>query len=204
MFEETYNKLSEHERDDFARIVNELMLKSFLLRENYDRHSKIIKSNRDYYFVERNIDLIREYLAYTGWIVEKDSRLGVIIISNEFQDNRIRLDFTTSLIIYCLRYAYECEKEKNQTTSEVYFSAAEVNKILNDKSLVRSDKKVPQATFAAAYRFLEQHNIIARISGEYRERNLQFYILPSILYVIDNERINKIFEDIQNFEGEEF
>ncbi len=204
MFEETYNKLQEHERDDFARIVNELMLKSFLLRENYDRHSKMIKSNRDYYFVERNIDLIREYLSYTGWIIEKDSRLGVIMITNQFQDNRIRLDFMTSLVIYCLRYAYECEKEKNQTASEVYFSAAEVNKILSDKSLVRSDKKIPQTTFAASYRLLEQHNIIARISGEYRERNLQFYILPSILYVIDNERINKIFEDIQNFEGEEF
>lgn len=204
MFDEEYNKLSTQERDDFARIINALMLKSFLLRENYDRHSKMIKTNRDYHFAERNIDLIRDYLSYTGWMVEKDSRLGVIMINNQFQDNRLRLDFMTSLIIYCLRYAYECEKEKNQTASEVYFTAIGVNKLLNDKSLVRSDKRISQTSLAASYRFLEQHNIISRISGEYRERNLQFYILPSILYVIDNERINKIFEDIQNFEGEEF
>ena len=38
MFEEKYLQLSNQEKEDFARVVNNLMLKSFILRENYDRH----------------------------------------------------------------------------------------------------------------------------------------------------------------------
>ena len=56
--------------------------------------------------------MIREYLSFSGWTLEKDSRLGVVMINNEYQDNHIRLDFLTSLIVYALRYAYENAKRK--------------------------------------------------------------------------------------------
>jgi len=199
MFEEQYLQLSNSEKEDFARIVNELMLKSFLLRENYDRHSKMMKTNRDYSFVERNIDMIREYLNFSGWTVEKDSRLGVVMINNEYQDNHIRLDFLTSLMVYALRYAYETVKEQDQMTSEVYFTAADLLQIMLDKSLIRPDKKPSAVNLASSFRFLENHNIISRVSGEFRDRSLSFYILPSILYVIDMERINSIFDQIENY-----
>ena len=199
MFEEKYLQLSNQEKEDFARVVNNLMLKSFILRENYDRHSKMMKSNKDYSFIERNIDMIREYLEFSGWTIEKDSRLGVVMINNEYQDNHIRIDFLTSIIVYCLRYAYELSKEKEEMTSEVYFSAAELLQILIDKGLIRQDKKPSAVAMASSYRFLENHNIISRVSGEYRERSLTFYILPSILYVIDIDRINLIFDQIEKY-----
>ena len=130
MFDERYEGLTSKEKDIFAHCVNNLMLKSFILRENYDRHSKMMKSNRDYSFIERNIDMIREYLEFSGWTIEKDSRLGVVMINNEYQDNHIRIDFLTSIIVYGLRYAYEISREKEEMTTEVYFSAAELLQIL--------------------------------------------------------------------------
>lgn len=199
MFEEKYLQLSNSEKDDFARVVNNLMLKSFVLRENYDRHAKMMKSNRDYSFIERNIDMIREYLEFSGWTIEKDSRLGVVMINNEYQDNHIRIDFLTSIIVYGLRYAYELSKEKEEMTSEVYFSASELLQILMEKGLIRQDKKPSAVAMASSYRFLENHNIIARVSGEFRDRGLTFYILPSILYVIDIDRINVIFDQIEKY-----
>ena len=199
MFEEKYLQLSNQEKEDFARVVNNLMLKSFILRENYDRHSKMMKSNRDYSFVERNIDMIREYLEFSGWTVEKDSRLGVVMINNEYKDNHIRIDFLTSIIVYGLRYAYELSKEKEEMTTEVYFTAAELLQILMEKGLIRQDKKPSAVAMASSYRFLENHNIISRVSGEFRDRSLTFYILPSILYVIDVERINVIFDQIEKY-----
>lgn len=199
MFEEKYLQLSNQEKDDFARVVNNLMLKSFILRENYDRHSKMMKSNRDYSFIERNIDMIREYLEFSGWTIEKDSRLGVVMINNEYQDNHIRIDFLTSIIVYGLRYAYELSKEKEEMTTEVYFSAAELLQILIEKGLIKQDKKPSAVAMASSYRFLENHNIISRVSGEFRDRSLTFYILPSILYVIDIDRINVIFDQIEKY-----
>ena len=199
MFEEKYLQLSNQEKEDFARVVNNLLLKSFILRENYDRHSKMMKSNRDYSFVERNIDMIREYLEFSGWTIEKDSRLGVVMINNEYKDNHIRIDFLTSIIVYGLRYAYELSKEKEEMTTEVYFTAAELLQILMEKGLIRQDKKPSAVAMASSYRFLENHNIISRVSGEFRDRGLTFYILPSILYVIDIERINVIFDQIEKY-----
>lgn len=199
MFEEKYLQLSNQEKDDFARVVNNLMLKSFVLRENYDRHSKMMKSNRDYSFIERNIDMIREYLEFSGWTIEKDSRLGVVMINNEYQDNHIRIDFLTSIIVYGLRYAYEISREKEEMTTEVYFSAAELLQILIEKGLIKQDKKPSAVAMASSYRFLENHNIISRVSGEFRDRSLTFYILPSILYVIDIDRINVIFDQIEKY-----
>lgn len=199
MFEEKYLQLSSQEKDDFARVVNSLMLKSFVLRENYDRHTKMMRSNKDYSFIERNIDLIREYLEFSGWTIEKDSRLGVVMINNEYQDNHIRIDFLTSIIVYGLRYAYELSREKEEMTTEVFFTASDLLQILMDKGLIRQDKKPSAVSMASSYRFLENHNIISRVSGEYRERNLSFYILPSILYIIDIDRINTIFDQIEKY-----
>ena len=199
MFEEKYLQLSSQEKDDFARVINNLMLKSFVLRENYDRHTKMMKSNKDYSFIERNIDMIREYLEFSGWTVEKDSRLGVVMINNEYQDNHIRIDFLTSIIVYGLRYAYELSREKEEMTTEVFFTASDLLQILMDKGLIRPDKKPSAVSMASSYRFLENHNIISRVSGEYRERSLSFYILPSILYIIDIDRINTIFDQIEKY-----
>lgn len=199
MFEEKYLQLSSQEKDDFARVVNNLMLKSFVLRENYDRHSKMMKTNRDYSFIERNIDMIREYLEFSGWTIEKDSRLGVVMINNEYQDNHIRIDFLTSIIVYGLRYAYELSREKEEMTTEVFFTASDLLQILMDKGLIRQDKKPSAVAMASSYRFLENHNIISRVSGEFRDRSLSFYILPSILYIIDIDRINTIFDQIEKY-----
>lgn len=199
MFFEEYEKFSSHDKEEFAHVVNNLMLKSFILRQTYDRHLKMMKSNRDYSFCERNIDMIREYLEYSGWTLEKDSRLGVISINNEYQENHIRLDFLTSVMVYGLRYLYECSKEENQMTTEVLTSANELLKVLIDKGLIRLDKKPSAVSMASCFRFLENHNIINRVQGEYRDRSFTFYILPSILYVIDMEKINAIFDEVSRY-----
>ena len=197
MFDERYDALTSKEKEVFAHCVNNLMLKSFILRDNYDRQSKIMKPNPDYSFIEKNIDLVRDYLEYSGWIVEKDSSLGVIMIQNEYHENRIRLDLMTSLMIYALRYAYEIQREQNSLTQEVYFSSPSLIQLMIEKSLLQENKRPSATSLASCYRFLENHNIITRVSGDYRDRDLQFYILPSILYVIDNDRINAIFDQVE-------
>lgn len=199
MFFEEYEKMTNADKEEFAHVVNTLMLKSYILRENYDRHLKMMKSNRDYSFAERNIDMIREYLEFSGWIVEKDSRLGVISINNEYQENHIRLDFLTSIMVYGLRYLYEQSREENQMTTEVLSSATDLLKVLIEKGLIKLEKKPSALSMASCYRFLENHNIINRVSGEYRDRSLTFYILPSILYVIDIDKINAIFDEVSRF-----
>jgi hypothetical protein len=53
---------------------------------------------------------------------------------------------------------------------------------------------------------LTTHNIIAKVSGSYDEGNVSFYILPSIIYAVDNAKIvamAEALEQLKTLEGGE-
>ena len=204
MFEEQYEQLRNTEKDEFAHSVNTLLLKSFILRDYYDRHAKMMRSSKEYAFIDRNFDLVSEYLRFSGWIVSKDSRRGVISINNEYEENHIKMDLITSIMIFGLRYVYETQRNEESLSQEVFFTSSDLVQTLMNMHLIRPDKRPSFASLGASYRFLEAHNIITRISGDFKERNLQFYIMPSILFVGDNEMIQSIFEQIEHVADEEF
>lgn len=203
MFDEKYELLRNSEKEEFAHCVNTLMLKSFILREYYDRNAKMMRTSKEYSFIDRNFELVSDYLQYSGWIVTKDSRRGVIAISNEYEENRIRMDLITSIMVYGLRYVYENQRKEDSLHQEVYFTSSELIQTLMNMHLIRADKRPSFASLGSCYRFLEAHNIITRVSGDFKERSLSFYILPSILFVIDNEMIASIYEEIEQLPDDE-
>ena len=203
MFDEKYELLRNSEKEEFAHCVNTLMLKSFILREYYDRNAKMMRNSKEYSFIDRNFELVSDYLQYSGWIVTKDSRRGVIAISNEYEENRIRMDLITSIMVYGLRYVYENQRKEDSLHQEVFFTSSELIQTLMNMHLIRADKRPSFASLGSCYRFLEAHNIITRISGDFKERSLSFYILPSILFVIDNEMIASIYEEIEQLPDDE-
>ena len=52
-------------------------------------------------------------------------------------------------------------------------------------------------SLARALRFLANHNIITKVSGNYDDGNVSFYILPSIVYALDNDRIVAMSEALK-------
>ena len=203
MFQEEFEQLRSAEKEEFAHSVNTLLLKSFILRDYYDRHAKMIRSSKEYSFIDRNFDLVSEYLSFSGWIVSKDSRRGVISIANEYTENHIKMDLITSIMIFGLRYVYESQRNEDALTQHVFFTSADLVQTLMNMHLIRPDKRPSFASLGASYRFLEAHNIITRISGDFKERNLQFYIMPSILFAVDNEMIQSIYEQIEQVPDED-
>ena len=107
-------------------------------------------------------------------------------------------------MIFGLRYVYETQRNEESLSQEVFFTSSDLVQTLMNMHLIRPDKRPSFASLGASYRFLEAHNIITRISGDFKERNLQFYIMPSILFVVDNEMIQSIFEQIEHVADEEF
>lgn len=194
---EEYEQLRSSEKEEFAHCVNTLMLKSYILRDYYDRNAKMMRSSKEYSFIDRNFDLISKYLELSGWIINKDSSRGVIAIKNEYEENHVRIDLITSLMLYGLRYVYENQKNEDSLNQVVYYSSSELIQTLLNMHLIRPDKRPSFASLSSSYRFLEAHNIITRISGDFKERSLQFYINPSIVFVVDNEMISSIFKQIE-------
>lgn len=194
---EEYNNLRDIEKEEFAHVVNTLLLKSFILRDYYDRNAKMTRASKEYTFIERNFDLVSDYLHLSGWILEKDSSRGVISIKNEYQENHLKLDLITSLMILGLRYYYETNSSNDALHAMVQLSSQDLVTILINFNLIRKDKRPSYASLGASYRFLEQHNIITRISGDFKEKNLTFYINPSIVFVVDYEVIQSLYKEIE-------
>ncbi len=64
---EAYDKLSSSDRDLFAREVNTLLARTFLVRDRYDSAVGEIRASAAYRFVDRHFDLFSDYLALAGW-----------------------------------------------------------------------------------------------------------------------------------------
>ena len=200
---EEYEQLRNVEKEEFAHVVNTLMLKSFILRDYYDRNAKMMRASKEYSFIERHLDLVSNYLSLSGWIVNKDSSRGVISIKNEYEENHLKKKKKTSLVIFALRYVYETQNNDDALNQVVRFTSHELMQCLINMHLIRQDKRVSYSSLESSYRFLEQHNIITRISGDFYEKNLTFYINPSIAFVVDYEVIQSLYKQVESLPDEE-
>lgn len=190
MFEEKYNELSYSEKNQFGSIVNKLLLKGFIVRDFFDNKEKIVKISPEYRFLEKNFDLVNDYLSYSAWRIEIDKILGVINLLNENDENKIKLDRETSLVLFVLRLIYEKERDQKTISGEsIYITTPVLIRTMLEGGITMPGKKLNGRNIAKSLRFLANHNIISKVSGNYDEGNVAFYILPSIVYAIDNDKI---------------
>lgn len=209
MFSDDFIKMPAGDQSKFAEVCNRLLLKGFIVRDIFDSKEKIMRVNPDYRFMERYFDVFEGYLKFSGWHIEKDNILGVVALSNEYYDNRLRIDRETSLILFALRLIYENEKsESNEAGVSIYMTTPMLIKEMLDHNIVMPGKRLSGRGLARSLRFLANHNIISKVSGSYDEGNVSFYILPSIVYALNNDKIiamsnildeiNKKSEDLNN------
>ncbi|HOJ45410.1 MAG TPA: DUF4194 domain-containing protein [Bacilli bacterium] len=198
MFESQYQLLAGADQTEFARVVNVLLLKSFVVRDMFDTRERTMKINPDYRFLERFYELVSDYLKFSGWTLDKDVLNGVFSLSNSYESNRLRLDRETSLLLFTLRLIYENEKnQSNQTGESIYVTTPSLIKMMLDYGITLSGKKLSGRLLGRGLRFLATHNVIAKVSGSYDEGNVSFYILPSIIYAVDNQKIVAMAEALE-------
>ncbi len=204
MFSEEFLKMPASDQSEFSTVINKLLLKGFIVRDVFDTKEKIIRINPDYRYIERYFDIINEYLKYSGWLVEKDYVLGVVALTNINCENRIRLDRETSLVLFTLRLIYENEKsESNTTTQAIYLTTPGLLKLMKDDGIRLQNKNFTGRGLARSLRFLANHNIISKVSGSYDEGNVSFYILPSIVYAVDNDKIVAMSNALDQLKAQE-
>ncbi len=192
MWVESYEKLGNSEREEWKRLVNVLLSKTFITRDVYDPKEGLMKINSEYRFLERHFELVSEYLSYSGWDVRKDNQFGVISIENIYEYNRVRLDRFTTLILYTIRLIFEEERERITLRNEIMTTTGQIiHKMiaLNIFKRKPSDKDITDSL-----RLLANHNIIQKISGSWENADTKLLILPTVLFVITNERISRIYE----------
>ena len=201
MFEEAFEKLNLTEQEAFRRIVNWLLAHTYLLQGTYAFEDNMNRTNPDYLFVERNFELFQDYLEYAGFHLERDSNYGVIFLSSSYEFNRVKLDKATTLMLYVLRLIYEEEREKLSLSRDIFTTTGDlVHKML---SLGVIKRKPANLTLRDALRTLNRFRIVEKVDGPWENADTRLLILPTILFIVTNERISNMYQLIDEEETAE-
>ncbi|MEE3419619.1 MAG: DUF4194 domain-containing protein [Lachnospiraceae bacterium] len=196
MFEEKYEKLGMMDKENFRKMVNWLLGHSFLNSSIYDFTDNIRRSNPDYLFVERNFELFSEYFAYAGFHLVKDSNYGVIALASEYDANHVHFDKLTTLLVYGLRLIYEEEREKLSLSRDVFTTTGDlVHKLISVDAL---PKKPANMQIRNSLRTLARFQMILKVDGVWENAGTRYLILPSILFIVSNERIGNMHKLIES------
>lgn len=200
MWLDTYNNLTNAEKERFSKLVNYLLNKTYVCREIYESKDKLGKINADYRFIEKFYDLFEGYLKVINYTLKTDEVIGVIYLENEYGYNKLRLDKLTTLVLFTLRTIYDEEKERNASSSVVYITTASLIYKLLELKVV--SKKPTMKDITESLRILVTQNIINKIEGSLDDSACQLAILPTILLVVSNEKIDAIYSMVFQEEKE--
>jgi len=186
MYLEAYDKFTEYDKGKFAKVVNTLLTKTFVLEKKFN--SKLNKTviNDDYRFIEYNSPLVKEYLKFIGWELVEDYIHGVYMIQNSEFNNYVRFDKTTTVFLLVLRLIYE---EKQETVSTSRETIIKLSEILNKVEVFKLLNKVPQIKIKNAITKLIVHEIIDNVRGDYDLPDSLFIINPSIIHCITDNNL---------------
>lgn len=198
MFEEKYNNLTGAEKENFKRITSLLLNRTFMVNRFYDKNQGTFRSNSDYRFIDRNIDLFREYLEIAGYMLLKDSNYEVIYIENEYEYNKKRLDKNTTIFLYGLRLKFDEDRESVKLNTDTIVSVSDIIKTLIDVGAF--NKKPSDMDIKTALSNLAKFNIIQKVDGKFEDPETKIIIFPSILFAVTNEKITALSQTISILE----
>ena len=198
MFESEFEKLNMTEQEAFRRIVNWLLAHTYLLQGNYAFEDNMKRTNPDYLFIERNFELFQNYLEYAGFRLERDSNYGVIFLSSSYEFNRIKLDKATTLMLYVLRLIYEEEREKLSLSRDIFTTTGDLVHKMISLGVIR--RKPANLTLRDSLRTLNRFRIVEKVDGPWENADTRLLILPTILFIVTNERISNMYHLIDDEE----
>ena len=192
MWMDDYQKFSDRDKEQFTRLVNLLLDKTFLLRERVDPREKTLIIDRDYRFLERCFSVFQGYLALAGWELNLDGQLGVAALSNLYGTNRYRLNKYESYFLLVLRLIYLEESEKMTLRRDV---VSTVRDLLEKMSLLNLlEKKLADKNLAEGLSTLREFNLLDRVGGEWTDPETKLVIYPSVLLAVSDAQIQQLYE----------
>ena len=202
MFEQDYNNLYESEKQEFRRVCNYLLSKTFIVRDVYDKQAKRMITSSEFLFMEKNYDIFENYLSIAGWKLNKDPIDGLYWVENEFGQNKAKFDSFTTYILLSLMIAYEESAPVTTLGNSVITTTYDIISKMQILGLIT--KKPSKEQFRIAFRRLEQFNVILRLNTSQDVELWKIMILPSIHHVIDYDKLKELCEYIPSFMKEKY
>lgn len=183
---EAYDRLTQRERDEFARIINRLLVSTFLLKQQED-------GRRDYFFVERHYDLIAGYLGLIGWELVLDRTYGIVHLINRQGGSRLQLRLMESVILLLLRLIYEEKRKQLTVTDEIICEVQEIH----DKALslrVREKAVMEKRYLREALSLLRRYSLIDVLDEDFTNPRCRLRLFPSLLFAVKLDGLQELNE----------
>ncbi|MCL6517896.1 DUF4194 domain-containing protein [Alicyclobacillus sp.] len=193
-----YTALTEADREEFARVLSLLFERTFLIRDVWDPKQGRLVTNRDYRFVERNLELFHTYLQAGGFELQADGRRGVMALYNRYGRNRMKIDKYTTYLLYALRLIYEEEMERASMRREVIVTLQHMLEKLMALGLM--DRRIAATHLTGSLNRLRRLNILSRVEGFADELESRWMIHPTIVVAVPDERINHLYRRLTDGE----
>ena len=202
MFEQDYNALYESEKEEFRRVANYILSKTFVVRDVYDKQAKKMVTSSEFLFMERYYDIFENYLGIAGWKLTKEPIEGIYWVENIYGQNKAKFDSFTTYILLALMITYEESAPITTLGNSVITTTYDVISKMQILGLIT--KKPSKEQFRIAFRRLEQYNIILRLNTSQDVELWKIMILPSIHHVIDYDKLKELCEYIPSFMKEKY
>ena len=202
MFEQDYNALYESEKEEFRRVANYILSKTFVVRDVYDKQAKKMVTSSEFLFMERYYDIFENYLGIAGWKLTKEPIEGIYWVENIYGQNKAKFDSFTTYILLALMITYEESAPITTLGNSVITTTYDVIQKMQILGLIT--KKPTKEQFRIAFRRLEQYNIILRLNTSQDVELWKIMILPSIHHIIDYDKLKELCEFIPSFMKEKY
>ena len=202
MFEQDYNALYESEKEEFRRVANYILSKTFVVRDVYDKQAKKMITSSEFLFMERYYDIFENYLSIAGWKLTKEPIEGIYWVENIYGQNKAKFDSFTTYILLALMITYEESAPITTLGNSVITTTYDVIQKMQILGLIT--KKPTKEQFRIAFRRLEQYNIILRLNTSQDVELWKIMILPSIHHIIDYDKLKELCEYIPSFMKEKY
>lgn len=190
-----HDHMNQTEKLVFKRIINQLLAKTFLLRDAYDLTEGRVKVHADFRFVERFFDVFSGYLDLAGFVLHRDNAYGVMSLASTHDYNKFQFNKFTTLVLLSLRLMFEERREEVSLRHEVIIETHELVSKMQVLGII--EKKPSMKDLADALKILASFNIVERFEkGKWEAPETRLMILPSILFIIPNEKISQVAETI--------
>lgn len=186
-----YQLLTQREREEFARILNRLLVTTFLVKMQE-------ASRRDYYFVERNEAVIAGFLGLMGWDLIVDRSYGVVQAVNRQGGSRLSLRMMESILLLLLRLLYE-ERRKELTITDAVVCQVED---LHHKALtlrIRERGVIEKKYLRDGFALFRRFSLAELIDDDLSDPACRFKLFPSILFAVRVEGLPELLNRLEGY-----
>lgn len=185
-----YQKLTETEKDKFARIGNKILDKNFLLRQKES-------DKEDYFFALSHLTLFQNYFLIMDYAITHFELDQVIGLSTEADRNRTRLRKNDTIMLLVLRILYQNKAKEATQLNQILVSVKEIQEEIDRTSLFKG--KIPKTELQNTMRMLKSYSLIDFQSTNLINDDTRVEIYPSLLRVVNIDDMKKLEEQLKAY-----